>query len=244
MDELLATQRELVMRSNKDTASCFIIAKLVSNVDKDTWDAVCAKDLPEGWCALELDPTLAKTSGYAPHDSTTHSAHMVGHLLLAASFFKQLEQENVRAKRSGTSLALVHFGMQNLQDNLEEATHIIHEALQQHGAGCDTLGILDTQSFALILPGAKAFKAQSIVEDILAFCQQKKLSLRAGIAVHLGSECSVKEFLEHARAALHSAEQEQKNIYVYKKPSQRIDDEQSLVHSHEKLFLFGKSDEV
>ncbi len=250
--ELSVAQNELVTRheiTEKQKNPFFVIAKLMSNLDKNVWEEVRKSTLSEGWCALEFNPqsNFAKASLHVisdEEDDTVHSPQMMEHLLLTNSFFKQLEQEIVRSKRTNTFVTLVQFAVRDAQVDLEEVTRILFAAIKFYGADCDCLGVLDTNIFALILPGANAFKAQVIVEDVLTFCQGKGLQLHVGIASHVGTEGTLKDFLEHAHMALLEAQHKQKVLCIYKKPSKTHEDRQTLVHSHEKRFLFGDSDEV
>ncbi len=172
------------------------------------------------------------------------SMQWMRHLLLSASFLRQLKQEISRAKRGAAPLALVRFAIVDESAfSLERATRILHMAIEKHGEDCDTLGVLDIKNFALILPGARSFKAQSIVEDILDECRHNSLTLRAGIAVHTGNECSIQKFLEHAAAALEQALSQKVALFMYKKPHESLEAKRTLVLGHEKRFLFGPIDE-
>ncbi len=250
LNELFIAQKELggTQEDSHGHNPCyFVIAKLMRNLDMKTWKEVRKMTLSEGWCALELD---RERSPIAWHLACTESAsgaeseQVLDHLLLSASFFKHLEQEVERAKRSNTFLTLGQLSLQDEHFDLEKATRILHAALKEHAAECDRLGILNTKNFALIIPGANAFKAQLILDDVLEFCQEKQLSLHVGIASHLGGDETVKDFLEHAHSALLDAQQQRKALCIYKKPSNPYEDRLTLVHSHEKRFLFGDSDEV
>ncbi len=248
VQELLQAHRELVPRQKGENIppSYFVVAKLVSNLDTRAWEKICAECLPEGWCTLEL----SEMSAFVHMANLTvgkrmHSSEVVGQMLLASPFLLQAEKEIIRSRRATTPLALARFTFnKSCATDLEQATHILHDAVQVHGDICDTLGILDAHSFALILPGAKPFKAQSLVENILDECASQKLMLHAGIAEMSRETYNVQCLLENAGDALHTALQDQVPLRMYKKIAKSLDDTSTLVLSHEKRFLFGGGHEV
>ncbi len=248
VEELLRAHRELVPQQKGDSIppSYFVVAKLVSNLDTRAWEKICAECLPQGWYALEL----SEMSAFVHMANLTagkriQSPELVGQMMLASPFLLQAEKEIIRAKRGGAPLAFVRLGFSpHCSLTLENATHILHDAVQKHCEICDTLGILDTQSFALILPGAKPFKAQSIVESILEHCDHKHLHLHAGIAEMCKNVCNVQTLLENAAEALENALQDQVPLRMFKKSTANFDATRTLVLSHEKRFLFGTGDEV
>ncbi len=246
--ELLQAHRELVPRQKGESIppSYFVVAKLVSNLDTRAWEKICAECLPEGWYTLELsDMSAFVHMANLTVGKRMHSSELVGQMLLASPFLLQTEKEIIRARRATTPLALARFTFGDVSTaNTEHATHILHDAVQVHGDICDTLGILDAQNFALILPSAKPFKAQSVVENILDECASQKLRLHAGIAELSRENCNVQCLLKNAGEALQTALQDRVPLRMYKKTAQSLDDTRTLVLSHEKRFLFGGGDEV
>ncbi len=83
------------------------------------------------------------------------------------------------------------------------------------------------------------------MEDILEECKRNALPLSAGVAVHVGPECSIQNFLEHAAIALKEAcSHKEVSLSIYKKPNASLEAKRTLVQGHEKRFLFGTQDEV
>ncbi len=250
LNELLTAQKELAKVqevSQQQGPSYFVIAKLMCNLDKESWKEVCKNTLLEGWCAFELGSENTLTSlqmAYNEFEDSSDPVHILEHLLLAVPIFKHLEQEIERARRTNTYLTFAQLSLQDECVEIERAAQIMQAALKEHASDCDRLGILDTKQFALLLPGANSFKAQLILDDILVFCQEKELPLYAGIASHLGTANTAKDFLEHAHSALLEAQTKRRALCIYQKPSNPNEDRLTLVHSHEKRFLFGDSDEV
>ncbi len=266
VEELYTAQR-VIMPNEPCTPgqdpTYFVVAKLVSHLDKKAWEELCAltrlAHIDDAFALAEPEEQREQeeqNSAPGPFEENAifteetvasktafPSPQWMRHLLLSASFLRQLKQEISRARRGDAPLALVRFAMVNAL-NLEKATRILYAALDKHGEDCDTLGILDTKNFALILPGARCFKAQSIVEDILDECQHNTLALSAGIAVHTGNECNVQKFLEHAATALEQALTQKAALSMYKKPHESLEAKRTLVLGHEKRFLFGSIDEV
>ncbi len=246
--ELLQAHRELLPKATDDMTnpSYYVVAKLVSNMNKQSWDKLCAECLPEGWCALELSPT----STFVHMANLTaakrlHSPELVGQMLLAAPFLKQLEHEILRANRGSSPLALVQFLLpQTVPCDLEKTIKILHHAVQKHGNVCDTLGIIDPQHIGLILPGVKNFKATDLVEKILEECAQQDLVLRAGITVLSDPKSDQQKLIGQAVVALQNAIKDNVSLRMYIKPPASLNETRTLVQSHEKRFLFGGGDEV
>ncbi len=248
MHELLQAHRELVPQEKGETIppSYFVVAKLVSNLDTRAWEKICAECLPEGWYTLELNEMSAfvhmanLTTG-----KRLGSSNLEGQVLMASPFLLQAEKEIIRAKRGTAPLALVRLAFsEGCAFPLERALPILYEAMIEHGDICDTLGVLDTQNYALLLPGAKPFKAQSLVEDILDACAEKQLFLHAGIAHVCPDAKNVQILLENAAEAVHTAQRDNTPLRMYKKPAKSLDETRTLVLSHEKRFLFGGGHEV
>ncbi len=248
MHELLQAHRELVPQEKGEAIppSYFVVAKLVSNLDTRAWEKICAESLPEGWYTLELNEMSAfvhmanLTTG-----KRLGSTGLEGQVLMASPFLLQAEKEIIRARRGSSPLALCRLAFADRAIfPIERALPIIYEAMAEHGDICDTLGVLDAQNYALLLPGAKPFKAQSLVEDILDACAEKHIRLHAGIA-HISPDAkNVQILLENAAEAVHEALQTNTSLRMYKKPATSLDETRTLVLSHEKRFLFGGGHEV
>ncbi len=115
---------------------------------------------------------------------------------------------------------------------------LVQNALQIHACSCDTLGVYQGEMI-LILPGAKIFAAQNLVEDILFYCKQQGYLLCAGIAGHMGAHCTVSALLEQSVSALNDAVEQKVAVRLYRENMHALDARRTLVQSHEKRFLFG-----
>ncbi len=248
VQELLQAHRELVPQQKGENIppSYFVVAKLVSNLDTRAWEKICAECLPEGWYTLELSEMSAFVHmANLAADKKLQSSELMGQMLLASPFLLQAEKEIIRAKRGTAPLSMARFAFETTHTiDHHTAKQILREAVQEHAEICDTLGMLDATSFALILPGAKPFKAQSLVENIIDECYGQKLPIYAGIANISPDACNVQNLLENAADALQQAVQDHVPLRMYKKPAKSLDETRTLVLSHEKRFLFGGGDEV
>ncbi len=114
----------------------------------------------------------------------------------------------------------------------------VQGALQVHACSCDTFGVYQGEML-LILPGAKIFAAQNLVEDILFYCRQQGYLICAGIAGNMGAHCSVAGLLEQSASALRDAVEQKVAVRLYRENMHALDARRTLVQSHEKRFLFG-----
>ncbi len=115
---------------------------------------------------------------------------------------------------------------------------VVRMALRLHASSCDTIGIYQGR-LVLILPGAKIFTAQNLVEDILHYCKQEGYMLCAGITGHTGLHCTAQGLLEQSASALQDAIEQKVAVRLYKENLLVLDARRTLVQSHEKRFLFG-----
>ncbi len=222
---------------NTKVEELYVLACLMPNVDKNTWNTLCAAAPNIGWCALQLqvDPARIKVPQLPTNLPIDFNDSLIDPILFA-NFFQQLNMEVDRAVRSNSPLALACFAnANNSKKNTPSSTPILQKAVQQYGGACDFLGNIDTEHMGLILPGAKIFKAQNIVEDIVAHCAKENVILKAGIAGNIGKNCNSTSLIDQANKALKDTQNF--NVRTYKEPSTDLD--ATLVHSHEKRFLFG-----
>ncbi len=249
VEELYTAQRILMPEEQSmpgQDPTYFVVAKLVSHLNKKAWNELCALTRPTSYDFFSAECFEQKGAVHLSLlKEVSPSPEWMHHLFLSASFLQQLKEEVSRAKRGGAPLALVRFAIeQHNSFTFEHITRILYDVIEKCGDDCDTLSILDTKNFALILPGAKSFKALSIVEDILDECRHNALSLCAGIAAHTGAECNIQNFLEHAATALEQALTQKVALFIHRKPHESLEAKRTLVQGHEKRFLFGPIDEV
>ncbi len=232
IQELMSVQKRLSPKG-AHKGPFFVLARLVRGMDTKAWTELCAKTKNTGWCALEVksNPPTVEVAQLAVDTNNTLTDN-----LLTSNFMKQLEKEVARAVRSNAPLCVVRFSIaKNKKVPNQNYVEILQKAMEQYTNLCDFLGGINEDQFGLILPGAKIFKAQNIVEDIIAFCLKKGLLLKAGIAGGIGKGCNGPELFMQAEKALMEAQEQSANIF--KNPEVNLD--ATLVHSHEKRFLFG-----
>ena len=89
--------------------------------------------------------------------------------------------------------------------------------------------------------GAGIFSAQTITENILHRCEQSGIDCAAGIAgAELPEKVCAETLLQQATAALRQVlAQQDGKINVYREQAEKLSQRKTLVHSHEKRFLFS-----
>ena len=103
---------------------------------------------------------------------------------------------------------------------------------------CDSVVTLGAGRIALLLPGAGAFKAQALAEELLEQAPQSALGV--GVASG-GEECQdhPDTLIRQADQALDAALRDGQSLRVYRQPKQTLEHRKTLVHSDEKRFLFS-----
>ena len=161
--------------------------------------------------------------------------------LAGTAFRRELEKESLRAKRGRCALSLVLFAPQ-LQDadNTEKPARELLRCIEVHTSPCDSLGLLPEMRYALVLPGAGVFRAQNITESILRDFARSGVRCTAGIAgVELAENASAETLLQQAVTALRLIQDQNHTINVYREQAETLSLRKTLVHSHEKRFLFS-----
>jgi len=161
--------------------------------------------------------------------------------LVDADFRHALEMESLRARRGRCPLSLVLFASACQNANGREAdTRELLRCIEQHTSPCDSLGLLPDMRYALVLPGAGLFKAQALAESILQSFALAGRNCAAGIACAEEPEhTSAEILLEQAGDALRHIPDQAAAISVYREPATALSLRKTLVHSHEKRFLFS-----
>lgn len=214
------------------------VAKLVHGVARDQWERLRETIPGDGWCALELCPR--ETRLCAPHlaDCEACDDPLTG-ALLAAPLLRQLHKETVRARRGHSQMALVVF---SLEENEDEDMALLATLIRRHIQECDSLGLLDRQRLALVLPGAGLFKAQALLEEMLTAISNESLPrCTAGIAGGHPSDDGT-TLLQQAVTALREAREQCCTLRVYRETSDPLTERKTLVRSDEKRFLFSGGD--
>ncbi len=232
IQELVDMHKHLCAKDAK-SSSAFVLARLMPHMDKKSWAGLCAKAPSMGWCALEIGNDIPTVHAPMLASVSANMENMLTDSLLKAAFVQHLEIEIARSMRTNAPLALVNF---TFDKSLKDTTYILQKAVSKYGGACDVLAAMSKECMALILPGAKVFKAQNMVEDIIKFCMNEGLTLKAGIAGSLGKALGT-VLMEQADIALQDAIKSGQDVRVFREASANID--ATLVQSHEKRFLFG-----
>ncbi|MDR0466880.1 MAG: hypothetical protein LBH94_05935 [Deltaproteobacteria bacterium] len=160
--------------------------------------------------------------------------------LAAAEFRRELERESLRAKRGRCPLSLVLFAPKFDAGNEETNARALLRCIEVHASPCDSLGLLPKLRYALVLPGAGVFRAQNITESILQLFANVGLDCAAGIAgAETPENACAGTLLQQAAAALRQARDQDGKINVYREQTEILSLRKTLVHSHEKRFLFS-----
>jgi len=161
--------------------------------------------------------------------------------LTGSDFRHELEMESLRARRGRCPLSLVLFAPTFLDAHGREAdAEELLRCIELHASPCDSLGLLSEMRYALVLPGAGVFRAQTLAENILQSFAHTGRTCTAGIAGTEGPENICAEILlQQADAALHHIPEQSGAIRVYREQTEALSLRKTLVHSHEKRFLFS-----
>jgi hypothetical protein len=179
--------------------------------------------------------------------ATTFCTNMAGHAkpslrpLAGADFQRELERESLRAKRGRCPLSLVLFApkFQDARSKEANARELLR-CIESQASPCDSLGLLPEMRYALVLPGAGVFSAQNIAAGILQSFAPSGNTCTAGIAsAELPENACAETLLQQAIAALRQNREEEGAISVYREQAEKLSLHKTLVHSHEKRFLFS-----
>ncbi len=236
IQELMDMHKLLYPKSTK-ASSAFVLARLLPHMDAKAWAELGNAALHKGWCTFKLDNNIPTIQTPAPITTGVNIQDNLTESLLKADFTQHLEAEVARSMRASSPIALIHFAY-NDSKSLKDAAQALQNAVYEYGCPCDIVGAISKKRLGLILPGAKIFKAQNVVEDIIEFCAQEGFALKAGIAHGVDKVCS-STFMEQADLALQDAIKKGQDVHIFKKNEASID--ATLVQSHEKRFLFGGS---
>ncbi|MDR0466240.1 MAG: hypothetical protein LBH94_02655 [Deltaproteobacteria bacterium] len=161
--------------------------------------------------------------------------------LAGADFRRELESESRRAIRGRCPLSLVLFApkFQDARDKEANARELLRR-IAPHMSPCDSLGLLPEMRHALLLPGAGVFGAQNIASGILQSLEQSGIACTAGIAsADFSENAGAETLLQQAVVALREIKGRNGAIGVYREQADTLALRKTLVHSHEKRFLFS-----
>jgi len=162
--------------------------------------------------------------------------------LTGSDFRHELEMESLRARRGRCPLSLVLFApvCRDARGSEADAEELLR-CIELHASPCDSLGLLPEMRYALVLPGAGVFRAQTVAENILRSFAHTGRTCAVGIAGTEDPEnICADTLLQRADAALrHIPDQAADTIRVYREQADVLSLRKTLVHSHEKRFLFS-----
>jgi hypothetical protein len=161
--------------------------------------------------------------------------------LAGSDFQHELEKESLRAERGRCPLSLVFFApiFQDAKRKEVDARELLR-CIEFHASPCDSLGLLPEMRYALVLPGAGVFCAQNIAESILQRFANLGHSCTAGIAsAEFPEKVCAEKLLQQAIAALRQIRDQNAKISIYRNQAEALSFRKTLVHSHEKRFLFS-----
>ena len=161
--------------------------------------------------------------------------------LAGSDFQHELEMESLRAKRGRCPLSLVLFApkSQNADNKKPDVQELLH-CIEMYISPCDSLGLLPEMRYVLVLPGAGVLKAQNIAESILRDLEKAGHNYTAGIAsAELPENTCAETLLQQAITALRQIQDQDGKISVYRAQTEALSLRKTLVHSHEKRFLFS-----
>jgi len=162
--------------------------------------------------------------------------------LAGSEFQRELEKESLRAKRGRCPLSLALFApkCQDTRSSKETNARELLRCIESHASPCDALGLLPEMLYALVLPGAGVFTARNMTESILQDFENSGGACAAGIASAEPPENACAEtLLQQALAALRHIREQDGRISVYREQAENLSLRKTLVHSHEKRFLFS-----
>ncbi len=159
-------------------------------------------------------------------------------LLSDPALQRELETESLRARRGRCALSLALFA--SVDRCADENAAALLSRIRETASPCDSLGRLSDGTYALVLPGAGIFKAQSMVDDILRPLEDTDAAWAAGIAgAEAGENADAEKLLREARNALKAGIDRPGRAVVYRETEEALSIRRTLVHSHEKRFLFS-----
>jgi len=161
--------------------------------------------------------------------------------LEGSEFRHELEMACLRAKRGRCPLSLVLFAPAFQDANAKEVdSRELLRCIELHASPCDSLGLLPEMRYGLLLPGAGVFTAQHITESILQRYADTGRRCAAGIAgAEAPEKIGAEMLLQQAITALRHIPDQAGDIRVYREHVEALSLRKTLVHSHEKRFLFS-----
>ena len=244
---------EIFAAGAKEECPRFVIARLVQDVPKDDWQKFRATHPMGQWLTFTLPGNMAAEDLGILESWLVENPSMLGKSVLIS----RLASELLRCARSGGTMCLMIAALgeeQGGESNHERANEpCLEEALRNSITSimetCDSISRLDDASLAVILPGMGQLKSRKFAENVQKNFKDRLRALSCGespvCAIGLvntasGEGCSPEELLKRAKKALSEAFGE--SGHIYQECPTGDSSSATLVHSHEKHFLFFGGD--
>jgi len=270
LEEISRIREALIKKSRSLPNGCdegIIIARLCTGLTLSDWEELIKDGHFLHWLAL---PSSGESLPYLARIQRTleELAHQTRHDPLTGlsnrrAFEKNLKMELDRAHRSGTSLSLAVFDLDDFKAVNDTHGHpcgdrvlvTLAGILLGHKRAYDTAARIGGEEFALVLPGSGLSQAETTLERLLSEIRRRKV-LCDGVANHVSVTCSVglactkgripvsvEQIVNLADKALYEAKAKGKDRIVKAPiPDLLEPPKTTLVHAKEKQFLFTGPD--
>lgn len=243
-----------------------LVMRLVRGLSRQRWQKFCRQFPLSQWCALPVPDAMAsaRVADLRPDMQAPLSPDMPPTALAGALntelFTSQLKRELLRLNRNDGDLSLLGVGLLPPEDAASaapEADRAGNEALEQLAASlrhcleaCDSMGVLRQKRLVALLPGMGQLKVRRLAEQVQQSFR-RRLSANGKtltdcavglVSVSRGGDCDTSRLLVKTHAALENA-QAQATGHIHQEISSPLDERTTLVHSHEKRFLFFGGDQ-
>ncbi|UZP68198.1 GGDEF domain-containing protein [Desulfovibrio mangrovi] len=250
-------------RTSGQTSGLIAVTRMFNGITIEQWKQVAQKHGLQEWFALSLDESSHLNLSHllqALEDLAHQSEHdpLTG-LENRRAFNRKLQIEAERVDRSNGTVSLACIDIDNFKNVNDTYGHPcgdevlcgLAEVLSETKRVYDVAARLGGEEFALLLPGASALKAKSMVERVLLrFSEQLfgcephapfSCTFSAGVSCMSGRGTTTPAMLmELADKALYEAKTSGKNcVHVARQQPDFEYDRSTMVHSNEKQFLFS-----
>jgi diguanylate cyclase (GGDEF)-like protein len=239
------------------------VTRFFTGISSEEWSEIVEKYGLEQWLPVQLSGSVAeiwKHWSCLLEDISFQRDHDVLTGLYNRRYFeRELPLQVARSERSGSDLSLVMFDLdrfKNVNDNYghakgDEVLAYLGKVLQAGKRSYDIAARLGGEEFALLLPDTSSIQAQGVIERLLGKFRKNvfkskgnvsfTVTFSAGITSRWGKiHVPPKVLLAEADNAMYAAKSAGRNtIQLSAVPQENLREQQSMVRSDEKKFLFG-----
>lgn len=237
----------------EDALHRVVIARLVEDVPKGEWQKFRATHPMGQWLTFALPGNLAAEDVATIKNWLEENPSV----LEKSALLSRLSSELLRCARSGGAMCLMLVApLADKQDKINpESSHMacidvaLRKSITSLMETCDSISRLDSTSLAIILPGMGQLKSRKFAENIqrnfkdsarALSCDENPVCAIGLVNTASGEASSPEDLLQRARDALSAAFGEAGHIY--QECPTGDSSSATLVHSHEKHFLFFGGD--